>query len=110
MMNEARRMLRSLLTERARLKGDWERLGAARQSLAPTYDALTRNSCAIAALDLDALVFGGERDLRERLERAVARLEERRDATHTSRSEHTRLSGKVEGVKLALSYLEEQRR
>lgn len=41
----------------------------------------------------------------DRLRRAVARLEERRDNPSVGMLERTRLGGKVEGVKLAASYL-----
>ena len=49
-------------------------------------------------------------DLAARLRRAVARLEELRDRPTTGMLERARLSGKVEGVKLAASYLEEGER
>lgn len=47
---------------------------------------------------------------RARLERAMARLEERRDDPATRWVERIRLGGKVEGVKLALSYVREEER
>lgn len=49
-------------------------------------------------------------DLVDRLRRAVERLEERRDRHAVYTHEHSRLSGKIEGVKLAASYLEDQER
>jgi len=45
-----------------------------------------------------------------RLRRAVARLEELRDRPRIGPFERARLEGKVEGVKLAASYLEESER
>lgn len=49
-------------------------------------------------------------ELRERLTRAVIRLEENRDLPGCSLTERLRLNGKIEGVKLALSYLDEDER
>lgn len=49
-------------------------------------------------------------DLADRLRRAVARLEELRDRPKTGIFERARLAGKIEGVKLAASYLEEGER
>lgn len=46
-------------------------------------------------------------ETRERLERAVVRLEEKWAAQRPYSPEHSRLAGKIEGVKLALSYLHE---
>lgn len=43
----------------------------------------------------------------DRLNRAVARLEVLKAEKHVMSHEHSRLSGKIEGVKLAMSYLEE---
>lgn len=53
-----------------------------------------------------------ERDtLADRLRRAVARLEEKRDALHSWQGyERERLNGKIEGVKLAASYMEDDER
>lgn len=51
-----------------------------------------------------------EQELRERLERAVVRLEEKRDDPMTRGVEKARLGGKVEGVKLALAYLHDEQR
>lgn len=51
------------------------------------------------AVDLD--------DLRERMERAVANLEASRESYH-DQANVNRLAGKIEGVKLALSYLADQ--
>jgi hypothetical protein len=49
--------------------------------------------------------------LADRLRRAVERLEEKRDALRPGQTtERARLDGKIEGVKLAASYLEEGER
>ena len=49
-------------------------------------------------------------DLADRLRRAVARLEELRDKPGVGFVEKARLNGKIEGVKLAASYLDEGER
>jgi hypothetical protein len=48
-------------------------------------------------------------DIKSRLQRAVARLQERHDELHPSaaRAERNRLSAKIDGVKLAISYFED---
>lgn len=47
-------------------------------------------------------------DTADRLRRAVARLEEKRSEFSEGRTEYVRLSGKIEGVKLAASYMAER--
>lgn len=49
-------------------------------------------------------------DYRDRLIRAIDNLEQLRDATRHNHSEYLRLQGKAQGVKLALSYIEEEER
>ena len=48
--------------------------------------------------------------LKERLEAAVPRLHQILESYHRSQYERERVRGKIEGVKLALSYMEEQER
>lgn len=52
---------------------------------------------------------GGD-GLRARMERACARLEERIEDAATRSTERVRLEGKLEGVKLAMSYLGDEER
>lgn len=49
-------------------------------------------------------------DGRERIERAIVEIDKRRNtaAANHHMSEYSRLGGKVEGLKLALSYLDEE--
>lgn len=47
-------------------------------------------------------------ELRDRLERAVVRLTEKWGKPGTGSFERARLGGKIEGVKLALSYLPQE--
>lgn len=49
-------------------------------------------------------------DYKDRLKQAITKLEQLRDATRHNHSEYIRLGGKVEGVKLALSYMEDEDR
>lgn len=50
-------------------------------------------------------------DIKARLERAVARLQEKHDELHprAAHAERTRLAAKIDGVKLALSYFGDYR-
>ncbi len=69
-------------------------------------DAPHRAHVAAALSAAGCLRDDREGETRERLERAVARLQERHDSVRQG-SERSRLFGKIEGVKLAMSYLEE---
>lgn len=48
--------LREALAERDRLRAEWDRLSAARQSLSGTHDAITRNEKVIASYVTPALL------------------------------------------------------
>ena len=58
---------------------------------------------------IDAEVSAEKADLLARIDRALSRLDERRTSSRSA-SEHARLDAKIDGVKLARSYLEETTR
>lgn len=58
---------------------------------------------------IDAEVSAEKADLLARIDRALSRLDERRTSTRSA-SERIRLDAKIDGVKLARSYLEETTR
>ena len=58
---------------------------------------------------IEAEVSAEKADMLARIDRALSRLDERRTSSR-SVSEHARLDAKIDGVKLARSYLEETTR
>jgi len=89
----------------------WEKFGAGPNG--PLAAWLTEADCARFA---DAILAeyavtprgeSGLADLRDRLTAAVAKLTELRDGVSLPHPRASRLGGKIEGVKLALSYIEE---